>query len=349
MSDSESVYSFELLWHEICIYMRNQGGRFMKRLVSVLCSVVLLLALGMPLSASGQDEKGDGQKTLAVCLPGSVEFFSVQKKGMDKAAAQYGLKLIYSDAEWDAAKQLSQVENFVARGVDAVMLCSADNQALMPAVKLCNDSGIPLFTFTNTLGADPNGQVDGTVTFIGINEISLGHMMGKMAESVLGNEAANIVLIEGNPGTAPQRMRTEGFMEIVGKHDKWNVVYQQAIPGWTKEGALAAVEAALQSGETINLISCQWYNGATAAAQAIEESGRTEKIYVTGLEFSKELIPMIQDGKVDMTSNYSIEDSGFTVIETAYKYFQGEKIPSFIPLEAYIVDKGNVDGITPEL
>jgi ABC-type sugar transport system substrate-binding protein len=321
----------------------------MKRLTTLLLSILFLFASLMPLTASGQKDADPNQKTLAVCLPGSVEFFSVQKKGMDKASAEFGLKLIYSDAEWDAAKQLSQVENFVARGVDAIMLCAADNQALLAAVKLCNDASIPLFTFTNTLGADPNGQVDGIETFIGINEISLGHLMGEMAESLLGEQDANIVLIEGNPGTAPQRMRTEGFMEYVDKHSNWNVVYQQAIPGWTKEGALAAVEAVLQSGEKIDLISCQWYNAAAAAAKAIEESGKTDKIFITGLEFSKELIPMIKDGRVDMTSNYFIEGAGYTVIETASKYFNGETIPSFIPLEAYIVDAENVSSITPEL
>ncbi len=320
----------------------------MKRL-AILFSVIFLLASLLPLSAAGQSDGGSDQKTLAVCLPGSVEFFSVQKKGMDKAAAEFGLKLIYSDAEWDAAKQLSQVENFVARRVDAVLLCAADNQALLPAVKLCNEASIPLFTFTNTLGADPNGQVDGIETFIGINEISLGHMMGEMAEVLLGENEANIVLIEGNPGTAPQRMRTEGFMEYVNKHSNWNIVYQQAIPGWTKEGALSAVEAVLQSGEKIDLISCQWYNGAAAAAMALEESGNSDDVYITGLEFSKELIPLIQNGKVDMTSNYSIEGSGYTVIETANRYFSGEKIPSFIPLDAYIVDGKNVDSVTPEL
>src|SRR5512136_3152777 len=108
----------------------------MKRFSVIL---VLLLAVGLSFSFAAPKE-------VAVCFPGTVEFFSAERKGMDKAAAQFGLKLTYADAEWDAGKQLSQVENFVAKKVDLILLCAADNQGLLPAVKACKDAKIPLVT-----------------------------------------------------------------------------------------------------------------------------------------------------------------------------------------------------------
>jgi len=198
----------------------------MKRVVAaLLCALALITAV------SAQAKK----KQVAVCLPGSVEFFAVERKGMDKAAAEFNLQLTYSDAEWDAGKQLNQVENFVTKGVDAIMLCSRDPQALLPAVKMCNQAKIPLITFTNTLGSDQNGQYPGVVTFIGINDIAYGTMMGKMAKQLLGDRNANIVLIEGEPGTSAQRMRNDGFRAEL-KDSKYKIIYSQAIPGWTKEG-----------------------------------------------------------------------------------------------------------------
>ena len=289
------------------------------------------------------------ESVIAVSFPGSVEFFSVERKGMDKAAKDYGLQVIYADAEWDAGKQLSQVENFVARGVDLILLCAADNKAMIPAVAASNEAGIPLITFTNVVGPNPDGKFKGVVSFIGTNEINLGRLLGEMAEKLLGDKPADIVLIEGTPGTPPQRMRTQGFKEIVAKHPNWKIVYSQGIPGWTKEGSLAAMEAFLQTGKKVDLVTCHWHAAASAAATALEEAKYPSKVFVTGLEFSKELIPFIKSGKVDMTSNYSIFEAGYKAMEAAAKHLKGEKIPEFIELDVAIVSKDNVDQIEPEL
>jgi ribose transport system substrate-binding protein len=320
-------------------------GAKMKRLCTIL---VLLLAVGLSFGFAGGGKEAKVRE-VAVSFPGSVEFFSAERVGMDKAAAQYGLKLTYADAEWDAGKQLSQVENFVAKKVDLVLLCAADNQALIPAVKVCNDAKIPLITFTNVVGPNPDGVFDGVISFIGTNEITVGRLLGQMAEKLLDGKPANIVLIEGTPGTPPQRMRTQGFKEIVDKHANWKIVYSQAIPGWTKEGSLAAMEAFLQTGQKVDLVATHWWSAATAAATALKEKGYPGKVYIVGLEFAKELIPFIKDGTLDMTTNYGIADTGFKAVEAAAKYLKGEKIPRTIEVIPYMVTKDNVDSIVPEL
>jgi ribose transport system substrate-binding protein len=312
----------------------------MKRFV-----IVMAIALGLP--ARGTFAAG-GKPEVAVLLPGTVEFFAVERKGMDAAAAKYGVSLTYSDAEWDAGKQLSQVEDFIARKVSAIMLCAADSQALMAAVKLCNEARIPLVTFTNVLGGDPQGKVPGVVTFVGISDVSYGHMMGQMAAKLLGDRPASIVLLEGNPGTGPQRQRSEGFKAELAKHPKYKIVYSQAIPGWTKEGALAAMEAFIQKRESFDLVSCQWSDAAVAAATAIKEANLTGK-HVTALEFSKAIQPLIRSGDVSMTTNASISDMGFKAVETTARLLKGEKVPAFVEVKPYIVDTKNVDSVVPEL
>jgi len=285
--------------------------------------------------------------TIGVSLPGSVEFFMVERKGMDEAAKKYGVSLVYSDAEWDPGKQLNQVEDFIARRVDAVMLCAGDNQALLPAVKLCNEAGIPLITFTNVLGTDPEGRYPGVVSFIGISDVNYGVMMAQMAHRLLKGKPSSIVVLEGNPGTGPQRQRSQGFEAELKKYPGYKVVYRQAIDGWKKEGALAAMEAFIQTKQPFDLVACQWYDGAIAAAMAIKDAGLKGK-HVTGLEFSKSVAPYIKSGEVAMTTNASIAGMGFTAVETTVRYLRGEKVPVFVGVEPVVVDKGNVAKIKPE-
>lgn len=310
----------------------------MKRaMVVFVCSIVLLAGLS-----------AQAKKNVAVCLPGSVEFFAVERKGMDQAAAKYNIALTYADAEWDAGKQLNQVENFVSKGVDAIMLCARDPQALLPAVKMCKDANIPLITFTNTLGPDPMGQYPGVVTFIGINDTAYGTMMGQMAAKLLGDKPANIVLIEGEPGTSAQRQRSDGFRAELAKNPKYKIVYSQAISGWTKEGALAAMEAFLQKNQPFDLVATEWTDGAVAAAKAIREDGLKGK-FVTALEYSKALAAEIKAGNVQMTAYASIINMGFLAVETTANYLSGKKVPPFVEVVPVFVDKSNVSQHVPEM
>jgi ribose transport system substrate-binding protein len=169
-----------------------------------------------------------------------------------------------------------------------------------------------------------------------------------MGEELLAGEAAKVVLIEGAPGTAPQRLRTQGFMEIFDTHDDWELVYSQAIPGWTKEGALGAMEAFLQTGQEVNLVVTHWNFAAAAAAMAIEEAGYPEKVYIVGLEFNTDLVSFIQEGSVDKVTYYSVEELGYTVIENASRYLDGETLPTFVEIEPFVVDISNVMDVEPE-
>ncbi|OGD17105.1 LacI family transcriptional regulator [Candidatus Atribacteria bacterium RBG_19FT_COMBO_35_14] len=309
-------------------------------------SVLIMLTIGLILGSFSISFAQ--KKEVAVLLPGTVEFFSVMRQGIDKAALDFGLNITYADAEWDAGKQLSQVENFIVKKVDAIMLCAADNMALLPAVKLCNDANIPLISFTNSLGTDPEGKYAGVVSYIGRSEIGAGIIQGEMAELLLGDKEASIVLIEGNPGTAPQRMREEGFLKIAAKHPNWTIVEKRPIEGWTKEGALAFMEAFLQSGRKVDLVSCQWWSGAIAAAMALEEAG-VIGVYVTGLEYAKELVPYIKEGRVTASTYFSVVEEGYKAVETTSKYLNGETVPTFVEIKHIIVTKDNVEKFVPEM
>ena len=310
----------------------------MKKLV-VLATLAVLLLVGVSFAETFD---------VAVLLPGAVEFFSVERIGMDAAAEEFELNLIYADAEWDAGKQLSQVENFIARGVDLILLCAADNMALRTAVTYCNDANIPLITFTNTVGTDPKGEYPGIISHIGRTDIEAGVIQAEIAEEIFGEGPVDIVLIEGNPGTAPQRMREEGFLSVADQYPNWNIVEKRPINGWTKEGTLAFMEAFLQSGRNVDLIACQWWSGAIAASMALNEAG-VEGVYVLGLEFAKELIPYIESGDVYATTYYSVIDEGYMAVETAYKYLNGEEVPVFVQNDQVVVTKDNLDEFEPEM
>ncbi len=318
----------------------------MKNLPVAIITLTFLFALIFLTKPSSNSDKSKFQ--VAVLIPGTVEFFAVQKKGLNEAAEKYGLNLIYADAEWEPAKQLAQVENFIARKVDLILLCSVDNLALQRAVPLTQKAGIPLMTFSNTIGEDPNGLYEGVIAHIGRDEVKSGVLLGEMVEALAKNKPVKIVLVQGAPGTSAQRMREKGFKDILEKHADWEVVFNHFVPGWTKEGALNGVQDFLQTGKKTDIVVAQWWTGAIAAAMALKEKKKTD-VEVVGLEYSKELIPYLKSGEVAMSTYFSIKEEGFKAAETAGLFLNKREIPKFVEIVPTIVNKQNVNRFKAEL
>ncbi|MBI2339325.1 MAG: sugar ABC transporter substrate-binding protein [Deltaproteobacteria bacterium] len=292
--------------------------------------------------------KNHQNPVVAVLIPGSVEFFAVQRKGMDQAAREYGLNLIYADAEWEAAKQLSQVEHFISQGVDLILICSVDNLALQSAIPLVQRAKIPLITFSNTIGGDRHGHYKGVITHVGRDEVKGGGLLGQMVEQLFGDQAARIVFIQGTPGTSAQRMREEGFEAVVKQHANWKIVYNQYVSGWTKEGALNAMEDFLQTAKEADIIVTQWWTASVSAAMALREKG-TLGTKIVGLEFSGELASYIRSKQVSSSTYFSIAEEGFKAVETAARFLKKEEVPQFVEIVPVWVTAENVDRFQPEL
>jgi ribose transport system substrate-binding protein len=318
----------------------------MKKLSIAIVTLFFLFALIFWTKPSSNSDKSKFQ--VAVLIPGTVEFFAVQKKGLNEAAKQYNLNLIYADAEWEPAKQLAQVENFIARKVDLILLCSVDNLALQRAVPLTKKAGIPLMTFSNTIGEDPNGLYEGVVAHIGRDEIKAGAMLGQMVEDLAKDKPVKIVLVQGAPGTSAQRMREKGFKSILKNHNNWEIVFNHFVPGWTKEGALNGVQDFLQTNEKTDVVVTQWWTGAIAAAMALKEK-KIMGVKVVGLEYSKELIAYLKSGEVAKSTYFSIKEEGFKAVETAGLFLNKRQIPKFIEIVPTIVSGQNTDNYEAEL
>ena len=102
-------------------------------------------------------------------------FLTVLRNGMsDYAKTQPGVTLQIEDAKDDVSKQLSQVQNFIANKVDAIIVNPVDTSAPPPAItKLAADAGMPL-VYVNREPADVE-KLGPKAAFVASNEAQLGH------------------------------------------------------------------------------------------------------------------------------------------------------------------------------
>lgn len=292
-------------------------------------------------------KKEDTRKTVAVLLPGTTGYFVATKKGMEKAAEEFELKLVYSDAQWDPSKQLIQVEDAITRGVDFIVVAAADADAIKPAILYANEEKIPIIAFVNAIGDDPSGEFPGLVSYVGQSEIETGMLVAEITKKMLGKEGGDIVLIEGRPGTYPQRYRREGFLQGIKDLPNYNVVYKQT-SNWEKEQALKITEDLIQRGVNMDLIFAQDDNSAIGAGKALVEAGIKDKVKVIGLGGSIDGLAAIKEKSIDATTYMSAVEEGYTTIKTVYKSLQGNKVAPVVKLKQVEVIPDNVNSFTGE-
>lgn len=281
-------------------------------------------------------------KKVAVLLPGTTGYFVATRTGMDRAAEELGLELEYFDAQWDASKQLAQIEDCIAKNVDIIAVCAADADAIQSGIKAANDAGVPILAFTNAIGDDPTGAFEGLVTYVGQSEVRTGGLCAEITRELLGEEGGKVVLLEGRPGTYPQRYRREGFLAAIEEYPEIEVVYTQTT-NWEKEEALTITEDLIQKGTEFDLIFAQDDNSAIGAGQALKEADIKDNVKVIGLGGSIDGLQALKDGLIDATTYMSADEEGYMAIHAANDFLKGETLEPVTELIQVEVNLENVD------
>lgn len=89
---------------------------------------------------------GAGKRLGVTLLTREHQFYRDLEAALRREAEALGMTVVFQSADMRVAKQTDQVENFVTRGFDAIVICPADSDAVVGAVKTANKAGIPVFT-----------------------------------------------------------------------------------------------------------------------------------------------------------------------------------------------------------
>ncbi len=115
---------------------------------------VTAVLLALVWNASGC-KKGDqpgkqGSKTDVVIgvslLTRTHPFYQELEAGLSEAAAEFGYKLIITSGEFDVARQKDQLQDFIVRKVNAIVVSPCDSRSIGTSIRAANDAGIPVFT-----------------------------------------------------------------------------------------------------------------------------------------------------------------------------------------------------------
>jgi ribose transport system substrate-binding protein len=277
------------------------------------------------------DSGGGARKVVGVTLLTNTHaFFKALEAGLREEAAAKGIDLVVVACEMDAAKQASQIEDFVAKRVSAILAAPCDSNAIVPALAGAEAAGIPVFT------ADIAARGGKIVSHVASDNVQGGRLAAEALASRIGGQGK--VLIIDHPTVASVQDRVRGFEEGLKKYPGITVVAKLSADG-QRAKATQIMEDMLQAHRDLAGVFGINDDSALGAAGVIEAAGRKD-IIVIGYDASDEAQAAIKKGsplKADVIQYPQV--IGKTAIDLIAAYLAGEKVP---PLKA--IDVGIWDG-----
>jgi len=299
-------------------------------LLFVALTVLVLSACSMesPFLENAKDDAANGNVSYKIGFSISTlnnPFFVTLSEGAKANAQEQGADISIVDAQDDASKQASDVEDLIQQGVDLILINPVDSSAVGSAVESANAAGIPVIT------VDRSAESGEVVSHIASDNVAGGVLAGEYLLELVG-ENGKVAMLEGVAGSSAARDRGEGFLKAVeGKVE----IVSSLTANFDRGEGLTVMENMLQANPEIQGVFAQNDEMALGALEAIEASGK--KIQVIGFDATDDALVKVEEGKLAATVAQKPEEIGKVAIETAISYLSGETVEEFVPVDLEIV------------
>jgi len=279
----------------------------------------LLLTLSLLATASVAQAAGIGASLLTQQHPFYIELADA----MRHEAQARNVTLDISIANQDLNRQLADVEDFIVKGVDVIIISPVDSQGVIAALARAQAAGIKVITVDIPAA---HGQV---ASHIGTDNYTGGVRAGELMARILAGKGK--VAIIDYPTVQSVVNRVNGFKAALEKHPDLHIVAQQT--GITRAAALAAAQNMLQAHPDLNGIFGFGDDAALAAAVAVKTAGLEHQVKVIGFDGMQEARDAVDHNPMmaGVIQQFP-EQMGKQAIATAIKVIAGEKVPAEQPI-----------------
>ncbi|GAK49424.1 monosaccharide-transporting ATPase [Candidatus Moduliflexus flocculans] len=299
--------------------------------------LTLALTAAFSLAAGMASAKSIGISVLTLQNP----FFKVIVDNVTSEAAKSGYDVLAVSAEFDPGAQNNQVNDFIVKKVDAIILTPADSKAVAPAIKKATEAGIPVFTADIACMADDCG----VVSHIATDNYAGGRQAGKAMHEALGGKGK--VAIIDHPEVESVILRTKGFQDEL-KELNSGIEIVGSWPGkGSKDVSFSVAQEILQAHGDLNGFFCINDPSALGALAALEIAKKTD-VKIVGFDGMPEGKQAIKDGKIFADPIQYPDKIGQITVQTIMQYFAGEKVEPQILIPTGLYYKADADK-DPEL
>ena len=300
-----------------------------KKLVSVV------LAATVAASMAGMTASAEGLKIGYTCMDGTNPFFVTIENRVRELVEEQGDELISVDPANDVTLQITQVEDLIVQGIDAMLMNPAEAEGILPALDALKAEDIPIYGFDTEVA-----DMSYLVSYAGSDNYNAGKVCGEDLVAKCPDGGKIIVL--DSPTMNSVVDRTNGFLDAIDGHG-FEIVAQQDAKG-NLEVAMGIAEDLLQTNGDVVAIFGGNDPTALGALAAANAAGITDcKIY--GVDGSPDIKAELASGDslIEGTGAQSPVTIAETIVDVMYKSLAGEEVEDRYPVETFLITADNVD------
>jgi ribose transport system substrate-binding protein len=292
-------------------------------------AIVLIAALAVVLGGcnrGGQSSSGASKRPrIGVSLLTQTHaFYKDLEDGLREEARARNLDLLIVACEMDPAKQASQIEDFVAQRVSAILVAPCDSSAIGQNLQSAERANIPVFT------ADIAARSGRIVSHVASDNVQGGRLAAKALAGFMG-DAGKVVIID-QPTVASVQDRVRGFDEELKLHPNISVVARPGADG-QRAKAMAAMEDMLQAHPDVTGVFGINDDSALGALSVLEAAGR-KNVTIVGYDATSEAQAAIKRGSVLKADVIQYPAKiGRTAVEMIARHLNGETVPPIVSVE----------------
>ncbi|MDP1525182.1 MAG: substrate-binding domain-containing protein [Rhodocyclaceae bacterium] len=265
---------------------------------------------------------------------------AAQVRDLKNTLAQYPfVELVFSDANGDTARQVQDIENFAAKGVDILITSPRDAELMREPIARVYRQGIPVILLSRRV------QGEEFTHFITADNKAIAHQAAQLLAQRLKGKG-KVLVLQHIPTSTPGKLRTEGFNEELKKYPGIQVVATKRADS-LRSMAIQRVEEALVEKLQFDAIYAQSDSMAMGALMALKKAGRDpKKIPITGIDYISEAREAIRAG--DLYASFTYPTFGKEGAEAAVQLIRGKKLDrKEVFIDSTAVTRANVEKIEP--
>jgi ribose transport system substrate-binding protein len=305
---------------------------------------------GALLAFSAAGAAAGGSRNAEVSAPGSTvygmavpntqnTFYAACVRGFEEGVKKLdpGARVIVTDAQANAARQIDQIGGLLGQGVKAICIIPIDSGGIGTAVAECQSRGVPVFACDT-----PIFREEGVISTVVSDNYSAGKIAGEWLLKGISHRG-KIVTITTASVSAAIIQRKGALTDLLENAPGVSIVLEQIVPVAASEEARILMENAIAGAPDLAGVFTTGDVFAIGICAALRVNGyKPGEVIVTSIDGTNQAVELINSGYLYCTAAQPAYQMGYGCAEAAWNYLNGRAVQKLIELPCSPVSADNV-------
>ncbi|MGV9769442.1 substrate-binding domain-containing protein [Microbacterium sp. NPDC003461] len=308
-----------------------------KKLISLLAIGALAAAFaGCSSAPEGGEDTGDAGVIGVIPKSTLYDYWTSVQIGAENAAKENGYTIAFQGTatDTDSEGQVKIVEDFITRGVEAIVISPVDPDALAPALERADAAGIPVVIIDGELDSDvPRSTVS-------TDNSAAGALAAEKMNEIIGGPG-KVAIVSEVAGSIQGTARENGFADQITS-DGYTLINTFFSEG-DRNKALNITQDILTSSPDVKGLFATNEGTTVGVSLGVTAAGKEGDIAIVGFDSSDDILEAIRAGVISGTITQDPAGIGYTGVTNAIKAIKGETVDAVVDVPAAFVDASNID------